>query len=95
MKVQCVSRDLLGAFESATLTGPDGAEYRMVSTGEVERWVSCRITHPGWPGYWRRPSADLVAAARAAVCAAAGDWLEGVLAFASSGGSFGGVSGGG
>lgn len=66
MKVDSFLVDLFGVFFSAHLHDDQG-EYRLDSSGQVERWVGAPITHAAWPGYWRRPSLEVTASVLAAV----------------------------
>jgi len=79
VKVEAIDRDLLGRFELAQVQDEDGREYVLRDTGEVDLWVPVPRSHSGWPGYWRRPSADRVAQVRAAVIAESFAMLAGVF----------------
>ena len=71
MKLQYIERDLLHAFHRALLLTADGTEIEIDNCGEVRRWVRVPPMHSGFPGYWRAPSADIAAEARACLIAAA------------------------
>ena len=70
MILQFIERDLLGAMHRAVLEH-DCAEFEIDNRGEVRRWVRVPRSHPGFPGFWRAPAADLAADARACLMAAA------------------------